>query len=85
MRRRYSWIPTVVGLFLLILLVVGCTGGTSLRHLPPLQPNVPGKLDVPGTLPKGMVVLVPPMTESGEIDEVAFIEALEELQKDENN
>ena len=85
MRRRYSWIPTVVGLFLLILLVVGCTGGTSLRHLPPLQPNVPGKLDVPGTLPKGMVALVPPMTESGEIDEVAFIEALEELQKDENN
>jgi len=87
MRIRYScnWIPTVVSLFLLILLVAGCGGGTSLRHLPPLQPNVPGKLDVPGVLPKGMVALTPPINEAGEIDEAAFIEALEELQVDENN
>ena len=84
-RHSYNWVPTVVGLFLLILLVAGCTGGTSLRHLPPLQPNVPGKLDVPGSLPKGMVGLIPPTNESGEIDEAAFSQALEDLQKDENN
>ena len=84
-RHIYNWIPTAVGLFTLILLMAGCTGGTSLRHLPPLQPNVPGKLGVPSGLPKGMVAVVPPMNESGEIDESALGETLEGLLKDENN